>query len=419
MDKGCQALKFEFNDILENRIYENTYVMLITGPYNIFNNMVADELKRRTLSSDIQPLSSETLEMFGFSAVESGETEVASTSIDFDTFFEVVNVANLNGRWFCRTSYDTLSSKQKEKLFNYFKNPNSNGILVIDIHEYRDYARLLRNGLLATSRYVHIIQLSWPTSRLLTEIVAGIFKERRIVIDKKCVRTFIMRLGRSYDDYLETADRVCLGLPEGYEMENSEMVERLKRTNKFVVEDFIEMIVKPLKNDKTNSKKVYHMMGYLIDEFGARGLAKRILRIAEEAIEIRQFINEGYIPITVNYSYPEVVKAIGDKSKISKLTVYQFRKRAELASRTSLKDWEYIILILSNINGRSSNSEYNYARALYSLVVRSTLGEDRLNNDIGISNVLTYRVSELDKIRYVDRVKGENETCKKETLSQS
>lgn len=228
-----------------------------------------------------------------------------------------------------------------------------------------------------------------------------------------------MRLGRSYDDYLETADRVCLGLPEGYEMENSEMVERLKRTNKFVVEDFIEMIVKPLKNDKTNSKKVYHMMGYLIDEFGARGLAKRILRIAEEAIEIRQFINEGYIPITVNYSYPEVVKAIGDKSKISKLTVYQFRKRAELASRTSLKDWEYIILILSNINGRSSNSEYNYARALYSLVVRSTLGEDRLNNDIGISNVLTYRVSELDKIRYVDRVKGENETCKKETLSQS
>ena len=74
MDKGCQALKFEFNDILENRVYENTYVMLITGPYNIFNNMVADELKRRTLSSDIQPLSSETLEMFGFSAVESGET---------------------------------------------------------------------------------------------------------------------------------------------------------------------------------------------------------------------------------------------------------------------------------------------------------------------------------------------------------
>lgn len=389
-------MKYTFNDLLDNKIYDNTTVMFITGKYNIFNNMVSDELKSRSISDDIIELDDETLAEFNISIDESSDY---STTVDFDTFIDVKNVANINGKWFCKVDLSTMTKKSKEVLNNYIKQPSSNGILVVTANEFMDYKYYLNNKIIMNSNSVHLIQLNWPNKKMLEEIVIAMFKERSITIDKASARLFIMRMSNLYDDYIETIDRMCDGL-ENYIIDYKEMQDKLKGIQNYVIEDFVELLLEPLINDKTNGKKIYKMLGSLLNEFEPQNLVYKIIKIAKEELEFREYINSGYIPIKVHYSFKEIKKAIGDKSEISKLSEYQFRKKALLASKTSLRDWQYIILILSNVRDYNRSS---YEKVLYTLVSRSIISSSRLNNDIGIDNILTSDIKLLDTIRYEDK----------------
>lgn len=389
-------MKYTFNDLLDNKIYDNTTVMFITGKYNIFNNMVSDELKSRSISDDIIELDNETLAEFNISSDESSDY---STTVDFDTFIDVKNVANINGKWFCKVDLSTMTKKSKEVLNNYIKQPSSNGILVVTANEFMDYKYYLNNKIIMNSNSVHLIQLNWPNKKMLEEIVIAMFKERSITIDKASARLFIMRMSNLYDNYIETIDRMCDGL-ENYIIDYKEMQDKLKGIQNYVIEDFVELLLEPLINDKTNGKKIYKMLGSLLNEFEPQNLVYKIIKIAKEELEFREYINSGYIPIKVHYSFKEIKKAIGDKSEISKLSEYQFRKKALLASKTSLRDWQYIILILSNVRDYNRSS---YEKVLYTLVSRSIISSSRLNNDIGIDNILTSDIKLLDTIRYEDK----------------
>ena len=73
---------------------------------------------------------------------------------------------------------------------------------------------------------------------------------------------------------------------------------------------------------------------------------------------------------------------------------------ANIASQTSLRDWTYMRLILNNTSTWDKSS---YERVLYSLINRSVLTESRLNNDIGIDNIMRVTIKDLDTVRFSDK----------------
>ena len=120
-------MKFNFNNILDEQLYKDTKIVFTLSKYPWFVNMVSDTLKESTKSEEVFEQSVSLLEEFN---VYDDDTDINDTSVNFDTFFDVIGVANINGKWFCKVDYDTLTAKQMKLLESYVKNPSSNGVLV-------------------------------------------------------------------------------------------------------------------------------------------------------------------------------------------------------------------------------------------------------------------------------------------------
>ena len=84
---------------------------------------------------------------------------------------------------------------------------------------------------------------------------------------------------------------------------------------------------------------------------------------------------------------------------------YKFKDHSILAAKTSLRDWVCMKMILNNIDNIFKDEAYE--RALYSLVVRTTLEPSRLANDIGINNMYSVIDEVLTGIKYERQVQKE------------
>ncbi len=142
------------------------------------------------------------------------------------------------------------------------------------------------------------------------------------------------------------------------------------------------------------------MISALSQEFGPEKLVSKITYKIDDYIEFRIAINSGAIPIKVKYSVDEAKKRLGEESRLSKLSDFQFRRMSYIASQTSLKDWTYMRLILHNVTLKYKAESYE--KVLYSLVNRSNLSEFRLNNDIGLKNSISPDLDRLDNTVYVE-----------------
>ncbi len=407
-------MKYSFKEMLNAEIYESTRVMFVLGKYVWFNNMVCDTLKYMCIDQENQFNAAIGVgDEFGIEEDNLGDT--LSNSIDFSTFMEVVGVPSINGKWYCRTEYSTLTKKQKDQLFKYIKEPSDNGILVITSDDWMQYKDILKNRLLSFSKVSHIMQLGFPNKQILKGIVAQSFSEKGIEIESAAVDFFIMRMSSAYDKYEEQIDNI-IDIHKEPILTVKDLKVYMKGIENFIVDDFINELVKPMVSDKTNSKKVLKIMIALEDEFGAKNLVYQLLKKIDEYIEYRLLINTGYIPIGINYFYNDVIKKLPDKKKYEKINEWVFRKRAETASLTSLRDWEYMKLILSkaveNVKIADDVLDIKCQRALYELSTRSVMTPDRLNNVIGIDNILRKKVQELDlvvyseeELQYIDEVK--------------
>ena len=221
-----------------------------------------------------------------------------------------------------------------------------------------------------------------------------------------------MRMSNSYDEYEETIDKIIVAsVPKDYSdqvakdwkytITYDDALNAMKGIENFVLDDFIERLLIPMKSDKTNGKnKIYRMLAALEEEFGAQGLVNKLRYKIDDYIEFRVAINSGKIPIKVRFSVDSAKKALGDDSKIVKYSDYTFRRMANIASQTSLRDWTYMRLILNNTSTWDKSS---YERVLYSLINRSVLTESRLNNDIGIDNIMRITIKDLDTVRFSDK----------------
>ena len=395
-------MKYSFKEILNAEIYESTRVMFVLGKYVWFNNMVCDTLKYMCAEQDNAFNASIGIgDDFGIE--ESNDGDILTNSVDFSTFMEVIGVASINGKWYCRTEYSTLNKKQKEQLFKYIKEPSDNGTLVITSDDWMQYKDILKNRILSFSKVSHVMQLSFPNKQILKGIVAQSFSERGIEIESSAVDFFTMRMSSAYDKYEEQINSI-VDMHKEPILTVKDLKVYMKGIENFIVDDFISELLKPMSSDKTNSKKVLKIMMALEDEFGAKNLLYQLIKKIDEYIEFRLLINTGYIPIGINYFYNDIINKLPDPKKYEKMNEWVFRKRAETASLTSLRDWEYMKLILSkaieNVKISDTELDIKCQKALYELATRSVMTPDRLNNVIGIDNVLRKKLKELDLVVY-------------------
>ena len=394
---------YTFKEMLNGEVYDSTRVMFVFGKYNIFNNMVSDELKAMCIDDDTFNTPIEIGEEFGLEEDTASDNYFAN-SVDFNTFMDVIGVSSINGKWYCKADLGTLTKKQKEKLLSYIKEPSENGILVISSNDWMVYKDFLKNRTLSFSKSCHIMQLSFPSKDVLKVLVKQLFEEEGIDIQPSAIDFFMIRMSEAYDDY-EDVIRDIKNQHKSSVLEVKDLKVYMKGIENFVVDDFIKEIVKPMASDKTNSKKVLKIMMALEDDMGAKNLLYQVLKIVDECIEYRLLINQGYIPIGINYFFKDIIEELGGKDgPYGNVKEWTFRKKASLASMTSLKDWEYMKIILSkaieNVEVSDVELDNKCQKALYELCTRSVITSDRLNNIIGVDNILAKDFDYINKIEY-------------------
>lgn len=402
-------MKFTFKDITSTEMYSTARVLFVVGQYSLFNNLAIDAIR------DICKPDEEFMNDPSIVAALQDEDEdtedimaVINNKVTLDNFMRVHGAMPMMGLWFCSVDYSFMTKKQLSWLDSYIKAPSSYGRLVVFCTEWRKYSSLLKNKIIKNSSFVHLIQLSFPSKYTLQSVISELFLEKGVRIEQRAIELFIMRMSNSYDQYGEVIDKIIAeSVPNDvdgtnlYTITYEDTLNAMKGIENFVIDDFIAKLLDPLKSDKTNGKnKIYRMLGSLLEEFGARQLVNRLKNKIDDYIEFRIAINTGIIPIVVKYSVQEAKNRLGEKHKLSKYSDYTFRKMANIASQTSLRDWMYMKMILGNVSKMSDSS---YEKALYSLINRSVLTESRINNDIGISNIATINIDNLDRIAFNER----------------
>ncbi len=430
-------MQYSFNDIFSDDMYRNTRVLFIFGKHNFFNEIVSDTFKyKNTMQNDTALIhtGSTITDEFDFTDKSEENTDEFSddntqqsvgNSIDFKTFLSVVNVPNLYGKWVCIETLAGMQKKDKDALMKYIKDPNENGIVIIIGNEWKEYKDLLRNKIINMSKYVSSIQLSFPRGDVLAKIVKQLFEEKGIKIDNAAIDLFLTKMSNDYDNYPNVVADVC-EMHHSEHLTAKELKTYMKGIENYVLDDFIGELVKPLANDSTRSKKVLRMMVTLMDSMGAESLARQVQRSIEECIDFRIMINSGVIPMGIRYFYSDTIEDIKNtfgevvkitqrdkqtkeivvteqKNKYISMNEFVFRRKAELASRTSLRDWEYMSIILSKALNTpftaGADRDFIIKKALYEICTRSVASESRILNDIGFENILGKDLEWLDSIK--------------------
>lgn len=417
-------MRYTFNDILEPKVYESTAVMFVFGQYETFNAMVVDTLKNKCVVKGIDSSSIDSA--FGIG----GETlGFATNAVDFNTFLEVVGVASISGKWFCRVELGSLSDKQKDKLMHYIKEPSNNGVLVITSIDFKEFRPFLKLKVFGVSQNVHLLSLSFPKRNIVKSIVAKKFEENNMIIAKDALDYFVMRMSSEYDDYDTVINSISdnhntnndtNGTKEYHTITLQELKDDMSGIENFNLNDFLIELTKPLSNGNTNKKKIIKMLASLEEQLGTVELYKNTMRFIDECIDFRIMINRGIIPIRIDYFMSDVIKMINkttpeekreDDEKYKKYTSmneWQFKNKATIAAQTSLRDWIYMKMILKTAykDGEKGKNETNMIKALYALATRSVLGASRITNIIGIDDILRTDLNYIDSLKYIDRTQG-------------
>lgn len=397
-------MKYNFSDINYSMMYDTCRVMFVTGAYPMFNNIVVDRL-RESCKGEIEGFDEDDMKTFMEEFTMSKHNRNSSNnSMSFNEFMSVVKVPPVTGKWFCSTDYKFLTKKQRDTLSRYYKKPIEHGVLVVNITEWKDYREYLKNRYITQNKNTHIIQLSFPSRDILKDLVSKRFKDRGITVAEQAVELFVMRMSRAYDDYQDTIDGICNKIGEKGNIAYPDMVEHLKGVENYILDDFISELMNPMKSKKVvKRRRIYKMLNALMSDIGARAIVNKIKYKLDDLIEMRIQINNGNIPVMVRYNVEKIKGRLDEENRLNKLSDYSFKRYAYIASKTSLKDWYYMKLILSNL--KNSWSEEENERVLLSLVHRYVMSTDRLMNNIGVKNTLKESLVELNGVFYNPYIK--------------
>ena len=351
-------MKYLFSDIYNEDLYKNSSVLFVVGPYAIFNNIAVDNMKNECNGKGIEDTSDNT---------EDNLTGIKiNNALDFENFKILCRTPSITGKWYTVVDIDSLNKKGVEWIKEYIKNPSEYTVLCITSTQFKNYKFWLNNKSVNTTINVNALQLSWPHRDTVNKIVKLLFKNRNRDIEQRAVELFIVRMGHEYNEYDRVIDKICnentpdnvTDYSELKPISYDETLESMKGIESYGIDEFIERLTLPLTSDVVSSRKqVYRMLMYLIESYGARKLVAVLKTKIADLIEYREAINNGTIPILVDFNVAEAKRSLGEESRLANKTDYRFKVEAKLASKTSLKDWVYMSMILENI---SSYNDISY-----------------------------------------------------------
>lgn len=398
---GKKFMVLKFSDIDNTALYKKSRVIVVTGQHKIFNRMLVDRVRNSTkgdVSTDTK--SSELMSEF-FGEEEEEVNDISSGSIDLDTFFKVVNTPSLTGKWYCCSEYKFISKKNKDKIKNYIKKPNENGILVIVASEWNDIKELRRLQSLKSSQFSHIIDLSYPQKKQLESIVVKLFSEKNKNVCEEAVKLFVMRMSTAYDDYDDTIQAVCENLSDKKDISYVEMKEAMHGIENFIMDDFLKALLKQMNSVKVvKGRKIYKILDSLMNELTARDVVIKLKYKIRDMIEYRGYINDGSIPVKGRYNVEKIKTRIPEESKVYKASSIVFKRNAYMSSMTSIGDWVYMYNILDKI--RVGATENEYFHAIIALMHRRIISNDRLMNEICVKNTLDESLIDVNKLFCTD-----------------
>lgn len=411
---------YKFGDIYNQEMYKTANVLFILGSYDIFNNIVIDECRKICIPNEDEEIDKTFLNMIANDVPTGSNTtnqlDSSMNVLEFKEFMEFNRTYPLEGRWFCNINYKELKAKEKDILKEYIKINNDTGLLIVNIRDFQDYREYLRNRTFQNSRVSHIIQLTFPSRNMLTEILNSEFRKNNVIVNDKALQLFILRLSNDYNSYYNVISDIVekhKGTTVGYD----DMLECLKGIDNYVLDDFLAEITKGVKNNKLRTnRKIYRMYKSLLDSMSAREIVSKLNYKVDMMLELRIAINNGTLPILVRYGAKEIQDKLPEDSKAKSLSSFTFKKYAKIASLTSLKDWYYIKMMLKGNSymstrvenkdeiGNNIDIEQEYKHILLSIIHRTTFCPNRLMNDMGILNVVDEELYDLNTILYNENV---------------
>lgn len=378
---------YTFKDIEDTKVETNSGVLFICGSHSIFNYLIMDRCRELTKGNLIFDTS-----LFDEFNLSSDADNIENLS--FDDYMIYVKGRKLVGKWYCSVDYSLLSKKQQEFLGTYIKKPNQNGLLVVLVSEWKDIKGFKGSKVLQRSEVSNLIDLSWPNRKVLESVLKGMFKSKGVIVEDNAIQLFIMRMGNQYGDYAEQIDLICVG-NKGNTITYQMMLSYLDGITNYAIDDFVMAIIKPIQKDKVVlTRKAYKILNTLIEDVGVQSLVRILRRRVDMYIEYRLNINNGNIPILVPYSVAAIQEKLDNKSAIKKVSDITFKRNAKIASLTTIKDWYYIKMLLGSA-GKYQTEEQNL-RALMAVIHRAVYEQQKLMNLIGIKDVLSEGLYDID-----------------------
>lgn len=378
---------YQFDDIYNENIITTSSVLFITGKYPTFNRLVADRI-RDYCKGEQQDID---ISSFGDFFTETRTDDIERLSLE--DFMLYCNTVRVTGLWYCSVDYGTLTKKEKDAVKAYIKAPGQYGKLVVYAREYKDILEVSKIPSTKTSKQINLIKLSYPRRGVLIKVVTELFAEKGVEVTETAANLFILRLGISYDKYSEHIARISNGIKH---IDYDAMQAEMKGVTSYVLDDLIKALLKPAKTDKvTKNKKAYKILNTLIDEMGAQKVLRLLSYQIDNMLELRHYINTGVIPVLVPYSVEKAKKHMNEKSRLRKMTDITFKRNAQTASMTSTKDWLYMKLIIKR--AMQYRTEESAMKGLLALVNRTVFPNERLVNDLGVKNILTEGLYDLNR----------------------
>lgn len=389
---------YRFSEILGDEVYKNRVIFLL-GEHSFFNNIVIDRVRDIAIPRE-EVNAEQVLDLMSEFGVTSDKEVSRGNSVGFDEFLDSTSSYPMRGFWYCSVEYSELTDKQRERLSVYMKSPQETGYLVITVKDFRKHREILRNNLVARGSSVCAVRLSFPDRASLTEIVKGKLSDGGVKVDERGIQLFILRLSNAYNEYSDCLSSIITmysGKSIGYE----EVLEALQGTENYAVDDFVYALLNPMGSGKViKRRKIYRIYGSLIQSMSAERLLNTLLNKIDIFISFRRLINNGDLPVSVAYSATEVQDKLPEDSRLKTYSAYVFKRMARIASMASLEDWLNMRLLLSEAKRQGKiGLEDRCEKALFSMMHRSVLGDERFFNDSGI--ISTVGDSELYSLNTV------------------
>lgn len=378
-----------FSELYKDTIL-NAQVLIVCGKHTIFNSIAIDRLRN--------VCKSECFKQLGMSMTDKGTTlQTLGNAIDLDTFMTYHNVPPFIGRWFCYSDISTLTTKQLDFIQQYIKNPSKYGVLVLEATEYSLYKDFLHNRTIKTDKVCHLLKLSYPNKTILKQIILE--KLQGISIADRALDLFIMRMGEAYDDYDLVLSRIqVLNLTS---ISYDDMKKVLTGIEHFNIDDFLKVLLKPPRTAKTSKKKITHMMYTLMGDLGAQQLLKMIAFHVDQLLELRTYINKGYIPGEVKISLSDFKDKLEDGNVFKTMSDYVLSKKINLALTVSQRDLLYLKLMI--LQGMSSEKD-TCEKTLYVILSRALLSPARLSEYLGCRDIVDKELIMLNHHEYTNRI---------------